>query len=1103
MAANPSLRSITFRKAPSPSYTRDRKEIQFQLLSYDGSEQFPDGVDNYDWDTLTTNGDFYYKYKDKTGIRHPPEETDHWLQLYGRTQEGFSIALLVNYWPCLMVCLPDNWGCSQKRDLLRLICRKRNLSTGCILGEVQYYHRLSGFHPDLEADTPKRAKFPFLKIWCRSKGYFYLVRNFFKYTKLTVGGLTNHEFPCIEMDIPPVLQLLETYNGRPSGMLKIATKDLKPSPTRITHCDLEYTCAIEPLRGDCPLTAVEADEVYPLVLFSFDIEAVPPNAKSFPDANNEADYVVSICSTVKNMSTGEICIASHTVGNHTPVKHSHAVHQFRYDRETDMIEAWRDFLIWVDPDITTGYNIHRFDWPYLNTRMEKFNAGSRFFYISRLITFRSVIDEKEFTSKAHGSSTSKKFHTPGRIDVDLCTYIMRNYKLKSYKLGRVAMHFLKQDKTDLTIPEMIKCIRSGIPEEMARMVEYCIQDTLLPILLWEDQYILESIVEMSRVTYVFLQDLFDRGQMFKVVSQLFINGRQRGFALTHLPKTESSDSYKGATVLDIKSGFYEMLAVLDFASLYPSIMKGKNLCYTTLVTDKKYANLEEKGYKYFESKTDLGEYKFEQALKGLLPIVIDWLLAKRSATKKKMKEAKLSGNRALAVILNARQLALKVSCNSIYGFTGATQSEYWCPQIASAVTAYGRYLIDNTKNIIEEKFREYGADVVYGDTDSVMVNFTKIPHTDEGFRQVFDIGEQASKLISSSFESSIVLEMEKVYRPAIMQVKKHYAALAFETKTDPGKIDAKGIALVRRDFCDFQQNAYAAILHILLYERDLDKALAEMEKRLQLLVGGKYEFNELVLSRKLAKSYKNPNIMQKVVADKMEKRTPGGGPRSGDRVDFVVIVLKSQHEKAPMYKKVESAEYAKKTNMKLDVKYYIESFMPSMKALFEPFNITRRLKTLFSKYICQAHRVIHGNPTILKFYTKTPVAVLCDSDAEEKEKTKEEEEEEEEEEKELDKEEEEKEEQEKQEEEEEEEEQEKKKEKEEEEEKEEQEKKKEEEKDKEKQCKEEKQERTTMFTKKQALTHRTPRKRKCVFTAQVVHPVSSNKKTSVKPDTTC
>ena len=935
--------------------------VRFQLLAYSSSDHRLTPV-RYATAKLDVNGDFY------SATQEAPQRSDttYVLHLFGRTQLGHSVAIHVQYCPSLMVCLPDHWTAMEVSSLMDHFNQQRRIPASCLSTEIVHYHRLAGFYPDLASSTPQLRKFPFLRITCRSQAYLQVVKNFFRYSTVTVADLVEHAFLLIEQDIPPVLNLLNTCHGRPSAGIEIDKAQLRPLVNmRLTHCDLEFDCKVT--NDSCPLRGIELDEVYPLVLLAFDIECVPGDGRSFPTAEKADDVVITICSVAKNMKTGVVCRASHMLRKHTLLDGE--VHQFMYDSEQELIEEWRDFVIAVDPDIITGYNSHRFDWPYLATRMQGHDVNSRFFFLSRLIQHCSVMEEKEFSSKAYGSSTTNKFDIPGRIDVDLCTYVMRNYKLKSYKLDNVAQHFIGQGKSGLSIKEMIAHFLSNEPDQLREIVRYCLQDAELPILIWDNQRILSSLIGMSQVTYVFLNDLFSRGQMFKVVSQLFVNGRERGFALTHLPKINFADTYKGATVLDIKSGFYRLLVVLDFASLYPSIMKAKNLCYTSLVTDEKNSHVP--GYEYYQTKTDLGEFRFQQTLRGLLPAVIDSLLTKRTEAKLLMKQAQTAGNGALVDIYNARQLALKVSCNSIYGFTGAQQSDYWCPQIASAVTAYGRHLIGRTKEIIETEFCRFGADVVYGDTDSVMVNFPEIADTPGGFLQAFEIGEAAAALISRSFEPDISLQFEKAFCPGIMMSKKHYVARAFESASSKGKIDAKGIALVRRDFCTFQQQMYAKVLDVLLFdsntEKAVDSALQAIGQCLQQLIDGQVDFQSLVLSRQLAKEYKSEHIMQKVVADKMEQRTPGSGPRSGERVDFVVVPGKTDN--APMYEKVEDAQYAMEHKVPLDLVYYIESFMPSMKALFEPFSMDQRLRSFFAQYTAQAYRITHNNASMLDFYT--------------------------------------------------------------------------------------------------------------------------------------
>ena len=119
--------------------------------------------------------------------------------------------------------------------------------------------------------------------------------------------------------------------------------------------------------------------MYPIVMLSFDIECVPGAGRGFPDATKKEDAVVTICSTVKNLKTGQVCRASHTMGQHDQLQ---GVQHFAYTVEAQMIEEWRDFVVRMDPDIITGYNTQGFDWKYLNTRMLILNPKSRFFFLS-------------------------------------------------------------------------------------------------------------------------------------------------------------------------------------------------------------------------------------------------------------------------------------------------------------------------------------------------------------------------------------------------------------------------------------------------------------------------------------------------------------------------------------------------------------------------------------------------------------------------------------------------------------------------------------------------------------------------------------------------
>merc|ERR1719401_755021 len=184
--------------------------------------------------------------------------------------------------------------------------------------------------------------------------------------------------------------------------------------------------------------------------------------------------------------------------------------------------------------------------------------------------------------------------------------------------------------------------------------------------------------------------------------------------------------------------------------------------------------------------------------RGLLPMILEELLAARKRAKKAMAEAKDPLTKS---VLNGRQLALKISANSVYGFTGATVGMLPCLEISSSVTAFGRTMIDHTKNLVEatytvERGREHNAQVIYGDTDSVMVKFGT-----SSIEEAMKLGQEAADMVSETFLKPIKLEFEKVYCPYLLMNKKRYAGLYWTKPEAYDKLDTKGIETVRRDNC--------------------------------------------------------------------------------------------------------------------------------------------------------------------------------------------------------------------------------------------------------------------------------------------------------------
>lgn len=272
-----------------------------------------------------------------------------------------------------------------------------------------------------------------------------------------------------------------------------------------------------------------------------------------------------------------------------------------------------------------------------------------------------------FQSAAYGRRNNVETTIEGRVIFDMLPYMQRNHKLSSYSLNSVCSEYLGQQKEDVH-HSIISDLQNGSDEDRHRLAIYCLKDAKLPLLLMNKLSVLVNFIEMARVTGVPMSFLIARGQQIKVLSMLLRKCQSEKLLVPTLKSSGGGGSevaYEGATVLEPIKKYYQIpIATLDFASLYPSIMQAYNLCYSTLVNPSDVQRLDPTTYK----KSDNGHvFVNPEVKKGILPTILAELLAARKRAKKDMKNAPNEFERA---VQNGRQLALKVSANSVYGFTG-------------------------------------------------------------------------------------------------------------------------------------------------------------------------------------------------------------------------------------------------------------------------------------------------------------------------------------------------------------------------------------------------------------------------------------------------
>ena len=726
-----------------------------------------------------------------------------------------------------------------------------------------------------------------------------------------------------EKNLDPVLRFMHRSEIKSTGWLRVPEN---ACPGHDSSCDIDV--CVSDWRT---LKPVDRDDIAPLRIASLDIESYSESG-AFPNAFKEKDTCFQVAVTTKAFGHTEYfdrkCFCVKTTSG--PECES-------FDTEREMLERLGRYLRELDPDIVTGWNIFGFDLEYLYTRAVVTGAGPDAHMWGRLRGIPNELVVKHLASNALGSNDLKMVPMLGRYVFDMFQDIKREHKLESYSLNNVSKEFLKDQKIDMPVKEMFTRFREGDADKLGEVADYCIKDTELPHRISEKLCLIQNLIEMAKATWVPLAYLSERGQQIKVFSQLARKARELGFMIpTMYSKATSDEKYQGATVLDAQTGaYYGPITALDFASLYPSIMRAHNLCYSSLVIDPRFANVPGVVYEQY------GPYRFAQGVPSLLPSILNELAAFRKKAKKLMAQAE---GTPMEAVYNGQQLAYKISMNSIYGFTGASKGMLPCVAIASTVTMRGRQMIEETKTYVEEHFP--GAKVRYGDTDSVMVEFdVQGRKGQEAIDYSWELGEQASEQCSKLFKAPNDLELEKVYCPYFLYSKKRYAAKMYEKKGDAvvfKKIDVKGLQVVRRDTCMYVRGVLKHLLDLVLNSEDPRPAIEFARTSAKTLLKGKVNATELMMSKQLGADYKT-RVPHVEVRDKIKKRSPGSEPQNGDRVAFLITKVPGL-----LCDKAEDPSWVTDNKIPLDYVYYFEhQLVKPVCDLLEPLVGANPFQTIF------------------------------------------------------------------------------------------------------------------------------------------------------------
>ena len=846
-------------------------------------------------------------------------EGEHQISIFGKTEDGKSVCVTTTFDPYFFVKLPRGTTDQDVSRLYNDICRlKRDHVTSYSLTKQK---DVWGFQNNEE--------FHFMHLNFKSLEHRRKVNSIFMY---------NNEFKqyhVYESNIDPVLRLMHRTGIQSTGWLDTGDTCVR---SHLAKTDIDLWC-----NDWSTLKPVERDDIAPFIVASFDIECNSSTGK-FPDPNVPDDacfqIAISLCKFGSDEPYEKVCLC---------YKKTDGPDVISFDTEKEMLLAFKKYMNEKDIDILTGWNIFGFDLEYIYKRAAMVGCGIDFYQLGKLKDTECHLVMKKLSSSALGDNFLKLLPMSGRFVFDMFHEVKKGYKLDSYSLNNVSKLYLGDQKIDMAPKEMFARFVEGDPKKLYEVAEYCIKDTLLPHKLMKKMCILLNLVEMAKATWVPLSFLVERGQQIKVFSQLSKKARELGYMVPTIKYGSlPEEQYEGATVLEAQKGaYYTPITALDFEALYPSIMMAHNLCYSTYVMDeRRYGKIPGITYETFNigNKT----YKFAQDVPSLLPAILMELKQFRKKAKRDMAAA----TGYMKEVYNGKQLAYKVSMNSVYGFTGAGKGILPCVPIASTTTCRGRGMIEETKTYVEANFP--GAKVRYGDTDSVMVEFDVGDRKGvEAIEYSWEIGERAAEECSALFKKPNNLELEKVYWPYFLYSKKRYAAKLWTKGKDDQMhmdyIDVKGLQLVRRDNTPHMREVCKELLDVVLTSGDPGPPKELARDRANELLSGGISHDKLILSQSLSDSYKvggksvsinspesiHINQAHVQVVNKMRQRKPGSEPQSGDRVPY--LLTKTDNSKAKAFEKSEDPKYVEEHNIPVDYHYYfVNKFLNPVCDLLDP-----------------------------------------------------------------------------------------------------------------------------------------------------------------------
>ncbi len=480
--------------------------------------------------------------------------------------------------------------------------------------------------------------------------------------------------------------------------------------------------------------------------------------------------------------------------------------------EKTLLVRWFESLQQLDPDIIIGWNVINFDLRVLHKRAQAFGLGFNLGRGSSAVQWR----------QSQADSNHHFVLIPGRVVLDgIDTLRSATYDFASFALDSVAQALLGRgklidDKSQTDPLYKAREIKRQFFHEKATLAAYNLEDCQLVWEIFEHTNLINFAIERARLTGL---EMDRQGGSVAAFDNLYLPRLHRkGYIAPNIGDYQGELSAPGGYVMDSKPGLHQSVLVLDYKSLYPSIIRSFHV--------DPYARVAAELAPEKDSIEGYDGARFHKQ-EFILPTLIEGLWEARD-------EAKKDGNSALSQ-------AIKIIMNSFYGVLGTPGCRLHDSRLTSSITKRGHDIIIQTVKLIEDQ----GYEVIYGDTDSVFVALGQSqPH-----HEAAEIGQRLAEIVTlfwqqslkqqHQIESCLEMEFETHFNPFFMPTvrgseqgsKKRYAGRVNNSQGE-GQIIFKGLEAIRTDWTelarDFQQQLYEFVFDGEEAEEYIKKIVADL-----------------------------------------------------------------------------------------------------------------------------------------------------------------------------------------------------------------------------------------------------------------------------------